>query len=296
MNAFVKEYMERKVIVVCRGIAEEEDVDKEAMHMDKRSYEGFVEPGKVWGNIYYVGIHAASTHLIDTADGLIVIDPGYPDTFWIVLDNIKELGFDVRDIKIILISHGHHDHAGGTRELVRLSGAKSYIGKDDYTMVNGTTQAHLSKIPNYSSNCCFEPDVLLSDGDIVSLGNTSVLCLSTPGHTDGTMSFFFDATDGERTYRAGMHGGSGTNTLRKEFLEKWQLPFSNREKFIEGLKYAKTQKVDIFLGNHVGNNDTEGKLVRVANGEQDAFYCPGEWERFLDSRIARMNEVIALGL
>ncbi len=251
----------------------------------------YVEPGRVFGPIWFVGFHEASTHLIETGDGLILIDPGYPDTLQIVLDNIQKIGFDYKDIKIILLSHGHHDHAGAVRELVSLTGAKTYVGKDDLKMVTCEENTALSPLPDYREKCAFVPDVLLSDGDTVTLGNISVLCLSTPGHTDGTMSFFFDVSDGNRTFRAGMHGGVGTNTLKREFLEEFGLPLSNRDKFVQGLEHAKSQQVDIVLGNHVGQNDTEGKLARVASGEKDAFVDAEEWLRFLDSRIRRVKEL-----
>ena len=76
---------------------------------------GYIKPQKVFGNIYFVGIREASTHIIDTGEGLILIDPGMPETVGVVIDNIKELGFDVKDIKIILISHlraTHHARLG----------------------------------------------------------------------------------------------------------------------------------------------------------------------------------------
>lgn len=252
---------------------------------------GYIAPGRVFGPIWFVGTRPASTHLIDTGDGLILIDPGYPESLHIVLDNIQKIGFDYRDIKVILMSHGHVDHAGATKELAALTGAKTYIGAGDLKMVTGEEDTALSKFPDHREKYSFVPDVLLQDGDTVSLGNISVLCLSTPGHTDGTMSFFFDVSDGKRTFRAGMHGGAGRNTLRKEFLEKFGLPLSNQDKFIRGLEYAKTQKVDIFLGNHVDHNDTDLKLARVAAGETDAFVAPEEWTQFLDEKIQKMAEL-----
>lgn len=259
--------------------------------MDKKLYKGYITPNKIFGPIYFVGIHSASTHIIDTGDGLILIDPGNPETLWIVLDNIKELGFDPKDIKKIIMSHGHYDHAGGTKELVAITGAKTYIGKDDLKMVTGEEDTSLSKDPDYRYKYSFTPDVLLSDSDVITLGNISVLCLSTPGHTDGTMSFFFDVSDGEKTFRAGMHGGVGLNTLTNDFLESHGLPLDNQDKFVRGIEKVKSQQVDIFLGNHVGNNDTEGKLLRVARGDKYAFVAPDEWQPFLESKIIELDKL-----
>ena len=91
--------------------------------------------------------------------------------------------------------------------------------------------------------------------------------------------------------RAGMHGGTGRNTLRRAFLEKYNLPISNRDKFVKGLEYAKAQKVDIFLGNHVDHNHTDVKLARVAQGETDAFVTPEEWIQYLENKIRAVAEL-----
>ncbi|MBE5761241.1 MAG: MBL fold metallo-hydrolase [Clostridiales bacterium] len=260
--------------------------------MNKILHKDYINPGKVFENVYFVGIRSASTHIIDTTDGLILIDPGYPETLWIVLDNIKELGFNPMDIRIILMSHGHIDHAGAAKELARLTGAKTYIGKEDYQMAIGKEMSSYARSSQERERIAFSPDTLLSDRDIVSLGNTNVLCLETPGHTKGTLSFFFDIIKNGKVYRAGMHGGVGTNTLTKSFLEKYNHPFENRKIFLQSLEYASTQNVDIFLGNHVENNNTEEKLMRVANGDEFAFYAPHEWHEFLNRIKNKLNTLV----
>ena len=69
----------------------------------------YIKPSKIWGNVYFVGIRAVSTHLIDTGEGLIIIDPGYSESLHIIINNIWELGFKPKDIKYIIntfkISH-----------------------------------------------------------------------------------------------------------------------------------------------------------------------------------------------
>lgn len=249
--------------------------------MDKTSYKGYIEPAKIFGNIYFAGIHSASTHLIDTEEGLILLDPGYKESLWIVLENIRKLGLDPMEIKIILLSHGHVDHAGAAAELKALTGAKIYLGKGDLPMVRGEEESSWARELQCGFDY-FEPDVLLEDGDTVTLGNTAIRCLSTPGHTEGTMSFFFDATDGIRTLRAGMHGGLGLNTLTKEYLEEHHLPLSNRDRYLAGLERAKKEPVELFLGNHVGNNDTEGKLQMLKTAKENPFIDADAFTACLD--------------
>lgn len=260
--------------------------------MDKTQIKGYIKPGKVFGPIYFVGTKPASSHLIDTGDGLILLDTGYPDTFGLLSENIEELGFDVKDIKIVLISHAHYDHIGTAKKIREMTGAKIYVGEKDFKMAIGEEDPLSLDLPD-KDKYYVTPDVCIADRDVIELGNISILCLSTPGHTDGTMSFFFDVSDNEKTYRAGMFGGAGTNTLTEEFLLKFHLPFDNRNKFLNSIELMKKEKVEIFLGNHVVNNKTDEKLERVANGDKNAFVAPEEWIPFLESRKKRLLDVIA---
>ncbi len=254
--------------------------------LSKNVCDDYIKPAKIYGNLYFIGIRAVCTHLIDTGDGLIIIDPGYSESLYMIINNIWELGFKPTDIKYIVISHAHHDHFDSVKALVAMSGAKTFIGKDDLPLLSG-------KLYRPSTNS-FVPDVLLSDGDVISLGNTNIKCISTPGHTDGTMSFFFDVTDGTNTYRAGMFGGAGTNTLKKDFLEKNNLPFENRQKFIDSINKIKDEKVELFLGNHLENNRTEEKLAMLESSDKNPFIANSqeEWNDFLERRLKLINNII----
>lgn len=261
------------------------------MNIDK-SWSGYVKPFRIFGNLYFVGTVPASTHLIDTGDGLIIIDPGYPHKLDYVLDGMHELGFCEKDIKVIINTHGHIDHFGATKELTELSGAKSYIGREDGDVANGKLPLSWANELNTVYDTPFEPDVLLDDGDIITLGNTTVLCKSAPGHTAGTMAFFFDVTDGKTTYRAAMHGGVGENSMKKEYLDKYGLPTKIREQFAPAIMKFIDDPVDILLGNHVHNNDTVGKGLRITETE-NPFIDKTAWKEFLLKKIGVVERLIA---
>ncbi len=243
-------------------------------------WDGYVKPFKIFGNLYFVGTEPASTHLIDTGDGLILIDTGYQHSLYLVINNIWELGFSPYDIKYLIHTHGHIDHFGGTRALVELTGAKTVIGRPDEDYANGKLDLSFAKELGMEFKETFQPDILLDDGDIISLGNTTIKAVATPGHTPGAMSYFFDVSDGKETFRAGLHGGMGINTLSKAFLNKYNLPFSLREDFCKAMLRLNEEKVDIFLGNHMQHNNTLEKAQMIKDGNSHAFINPEEWQPY----------------
>ena len=227
------------------------------------------------GNLYFVGTKPASCHAIDTGEGLILIDVGYEHTADHVINALTEVGLDVKDVKIILLSHGHYDHSDGVPKIKALSGATVYMSELDNKYLKG-----------------FKPDVYLNDGDTVTLGNTEVLCLHTPGHTEGTFSFFFDVEEDGKTYRAAMFGGAGVPQLKKDYLDKNNCSYRNRGRFLDSIARLKKEKVDVFVGNHVGQNKTAEKFELMKTSKTNPFIDSKIWGEFLDSRIPKLWAVI----
>lgn len=243
-------------------------------------WDGYVKPFRIFGNLYFVGTEPASTHLIDTGDGLMIIDTGYQHSLYQVINNIWELGFSPYDIKYLIHTHGHIDHFGGTRALVELTGAKTVIGKPDYGNCTGANDLSFARELGMEFRETFTPDITVEDGDIISLGNTSIRCVSTPGHTPGAMSFFFDVTDGNETFRAGLQGGMGINTMSADYLDKYGLSYDCRDNFLKAMDRLNEEDVDIFLGNHMQHNNTLSKRERVLAGDKYAFVDKNEWRPF----------------
>lgn len=236
-------------------------------------YEGAIEPFKIIGNTYFVGTFPASSHLIDTGDGLILIDTGYSDTLFLLINSIYKLGFSPYDVKYIIHTHWHWDHTAATAAFVHLTGAKTFIGKKD-----------AEKVKQY-----FEPDVLLSEGDVVTLGNTSIEVIETPGHTEGTISLFYKTEENGKTYQVGTFGGAGANTLAKGKFD-----YENcRADYLESLNKLRQRKVDVFIGNHVWNNDTERKAIVLKETGENLFIDNDVWYDFLDFCEKRLYETIA---
>lgn len=241
--------------------------------MEKKPWLGKMEPFRLFGDTYFVGTYQASCHLIDTEDGLVMIDPGYTNTAYLVMDNIYRLGFDPRDIKYIVNTHWHWDHTEATAGFADLSGARTLLGSED-----------AEKASQY-----FTPDILISDGDTLSLGNKTFRFLHTPGHTKGTISLFYEDTDGDRTCTLGMFGGAGLNTLVPGAYD-----FDGaREAYFASLARLRKVHVDVMLGNHTWNNDTYGKFLAMLDEAENPFLDPTLWTRFLDDYKLRLESLIA---
>lgn len=239
-------------------------------------------PFRIFGNLYYVGDRKACPHLIDTGEGLILIDTGYGHELPYLLDNIRFLGFRVEDVKIIIHTHGHYDHFGCTQAIQDISGAQVYMSRIDTQLLREMPERallHHSCVPGAQIPW---PDVELEDGDHVRLGNTDITCVLSPGHTFGTMSFFFDVTDGQQTLRAGYLGGAGFLTMYKAYCSWYHLPQTKCEELGKTIQKLWAERVDITLGNHPPQNNTLGKREFMLNNPgTNPFVNPQGWHSFL---------------
>ena len=257
----------------------------------------YMEPFKIKGNLYFVGCYGASSHLIDTGEGLVLIDTGYPQTLYLLINSIYKLGFSPYDVKYIIHSHGHYDHLGGTRAFCELTGAKTFLGYGDETYADGTDDLTWAKELGYTGFYeTFAPDVIMHDGDVIELGNTRFEVVSTPGHTPGTMSIFFEIEEDGKKYKVAMHGGVGINSLTLDFLNKYNLPHSLRDDFVKGIDRVIDREVDIFIGNHVWNNKTDEKYQKLIAGDKDAFVDKDRWKTFLNGVKKEFADIVAKGM
>ena len=245
----------------------------------------YVHPFQIFGNVWYVGDSWVCVHLIDTGDGLLLIDSGNAGATAMLVQAIWEAGFNPADVRWIVHSHGHLDHIGGALFFKRMFGTKLYLGEPDARMFRERPWLSLIQNTHDDADAPFEPDYEIKDGDVLTFSGTTVTCFLVPGHTEGCVALFFDAHDGERTVRCGYYGGFGFNTLQRDFLiETGDSEFSMRETYLESLKKVRGQKVELFLGNHCENNDTLGRRQRQLDDPAgpNPFLDDGLWGRYLD--------------
>ncbi len=255
-----------------------------------------IDPFRIFGNLYYVGDKKVCMHLVDTGDGLILFDSGYSNHYDALIHSIESLGFSPKDIKFVIHSHGHFDHFGGGNRLRDRYGAKILMSRVDTDLIREEPRRALMHLaPEGHDGICW-PDKTLEDGEVIALGNTKIHCVLAPGHTFGTMAFFFDVSDGDKTLRAGYFGGVGFLTVYKEYCREYGLPENKSEKMGETIKKLKKEKVDIVLGNHPNQNCTISKReYMIENPNKNPFINPNAWNEFLTALEESRQDFIQRG-
>jgi metallo-beta-lactamase class B len=244
-------------------------------------------PGfKIFDNLYHVGVGTVSTWLIPTTQGLIMIDSSQEPYVDHVLDNIRNLGFDPKDIKYILIVHGHLDHFGGAARIKELSGARVGMTEADWKMVDDVAAqqrerpqalAPINRIVQRDAR-----DLVLKDGDVVTLGKTSLKVYVTPGHTPGSASFEFTVYDNGKPYKAFMFGGPEP----RDGVE-------GGKKFLASVNRVTQMEPDVQVGllihswlanSTYPNGGTFERMVKLQSrkpGEPNPFVDPASWQQWL---------------
>ncbi|MDT3389030.1 MAG: MBL fold metallo-hydrolase, partial [bacterium] len=234
-------------------------------------------------------------HLIDTGDGLLLLDGGNIGATAMLVNAIWEAGFNPADVKWMVMSHGHLDHIGGALFFRRMFGTKLYLGEPDARNFREKPELSIIQDAGVRDENVFEIDHEIKDGEKIRFGNTEMQFYLVPGHTDGVISAFFDVTDGKQTLRAGYFGGFGFNTMQKDFLlDIGDTTFETRRIYLNSLAKVRDQKVELFLGNHCVNNRTLEKAEMIRNGcKENPFINSTEWSEYLDSKRDDMLRLMA---
>lgn len=205
-------------------------------------------PFRIAGYLYYVG-GTHGSYLISTPKGLILINSNYPDSPPKIRESVEKLGFKWSDIKILLISHSHIDHAGGSAQIARETGAKYDVMQSDADVVEsgdksdfyyGTVQSEYYPPAHV--------DRVLHDGDTVALGGMVLTAHLTPGHTKGTTTWTFDEKQDGRLLHVVVIGGS---TLNRDanLIDNARYPQIAAD-YHKGFDVVRSLPCDIPLGAH----------------------------------------------
>lgn len=259
-----------------------------------RPWELAIRPFQVSPQTWYVsGQTWVGCYLIDTGEGLILIDTAITESLYLLIDSIYRLGYHLEDIKMILISHAHFDHCGAARALKELTGAPVYMSKEDAAFMKACPEETII-LDKDDHPQPFEPDHFYSEQEPLRLGNISLRTLLTPGHTPGCTSFFWEEknpVNGE-IYTVGMHGGVGANTMNDGYYKTSRyLTPELRDRFLADKETVKKIHVDIALPSHPNQIEITDRAGSYTH-ENQPYLDPSVWADFIEERARQVQALM----
>ena len=222
-----------------------------------------LNPTKVYDNLYCFGTKSVVVWALKTSDGIILIDSMWDNKVAeVVVNGMKEVGLDPKDIKYVLVTHGHGDHYGGAKYFKDNFGSKILMSEvDTDLMLNSNEGANGSRSPKV------KVDEFVKDLQQITLGDTVVTIIATPGHTPGGISLIFPVKQDGTTYMAGLWGGTAFPPELKD-----KISYKNSINYFR--KYTSLAKVTVELTAHLFSEDGYNKLEKAKNrksGEKNPF-------------------------
>ncbi len=214
-----------------------------------------MEPVKIFDNLYAVGNSEATVHALVTSQGIILIDSGYADRVESeVVAGLKTVGLDPANVKYVLVGHGHGDHFGGSSYFQEKYGAKVGLTAADWDLMYPANPP-----ANAANQVKPRRDLVLAEGQPVTLGDTTVNIVSIPGHTPGSIAFIFPVKEGRRKHVAGLFGGT--------ILTSDRITTPGLQTYVQSIAHyldaAKKAKVDVEVQNHALFDMTPERIAKL---------------------------------
>ena len=256
-----------------------------------------VEPFRIFGPLYYVGTKEVSSFAIVTPGGLVVLDGGLPESASRIVASLDKLGLKIGDVKILLNSHSHFDHAGGLAELKKLSGAQMMASERDAAQLESGGKGDFA----WGDDNLFpavQVDRRLRDGETVTLGGITLTAQGTAGHTKGCTTWtatFEEKNDKGETERRNAVFVCSTSVPDPE---NYRLADNPRYPEIaadyeQSFKLLRELLCDLFLGAHGSFFGLEEKAARRRAGDRLAFVDPQGFRSYVEKSEARFRELLA---
>lgn len=237
-----------------------------------------VKPFRIIGNIYYVGAAEVSSFLITTPKGHILLDSGFAETVPLIQDAFKQLGFSIRDVKILISSHAHYDHAGGLALLKDLTGAGLMASESDAELMSNGGKGDFQWGDRFSYRPV-KADRLLRDKDTIELGGVTMTARITPGHTKGCTTWTMTVNEGGKRYDVVFLGS--TTAPGYKLVDNPKYPDIAAD-YDSTFRLLKSLPCDVFLAPHGSFFSLERKRKRLELGAKpNPFIDPGGYQRFI---------------
>jgi metallo-beta-lactamase class B len=231
------------------------------------------QPFRVIDNIYYVGTEDLSSFLITSPAGHVLIDTGYVANAGAVMASIRQLGFKVEDVRIILTTQAHFDHVGAHARLAEASGARVLVSAQDAPLVRDGGRGDF----HFGADYYFpkvKVDEELHDGQVVTLGTISLTARITPGHTKGTTTWTMMAKDRNGRMRHVVVLGSTTVNDGVKLVDNREYPLIASD-FRKSFRAQKSLTCEVFLSAHASAFNALDKAKAAAGGKgEEAFVDP----------------------
>ena len=243
-----------------------------------RSWNQPVKPFRIIGNIYYVGASDVTSFLITSPESHILLDGGFAETVPQIKQNIAALGFRLEDVKILINSHAHSDHAGGLAELKELTKAKLLASEADAALLARGGKDD----PNFGDRFAYAPvktDRILRDGEKLKLGGTILTAHVTSGHTKGCTTWMIKVSDNGKNYNVIFVGSTSAPGYRLIDNDKYPNIVADYQQTFRRLKKIKP---DVFLASHGRFFGLQKKIELLAqNSNQNPFIDPNGYKDYL---------------
>jgi metallo-beta-lactamase class B len=229
-------------------------------------------PFRIYGNTYYVGTHGLSSVLIASEGGHVLIDGALQESAPLIAANVRSLGFRIEDVKLIVTSHAHFDHAGGVAELERLSGArvaaspwsadalKRAVPRDDPQFGILRPVAHVAQVE------------ILRANEILSVGAVTITEHSTPGHTPGGTSWTWRSCENGRCLNL-VYADSLSPVSADGYLFSRRKEHPQPDDFERSFSFLDTTPCDILITPHPEVSHLWERLEQ-RNSRPDAMIDP----------------------
>jgi metallo-beta-lactamase class B len=257
-------------------------------------WNGPQEPFEIYGNTYYVGTAGISAVLITSAAGHILIDGGTPQAPAMIAAHIRQLGFKVEDIKYILNSHEHFDHAGGIAELQKMSGAKVLSSPAAVKVLqSGQPDKGDPQFGDLDPSAPVANTGIIRDGDHVTLGPLSLTVHYTPGHTQGAVSWTWRSTEGGRTANM-VYADSISARAAKGFRYSGNALYPNARADIErSIAVVDSLPCDVLISPHPEASNLWDRKAKQAQLGNAAFIDKNACHEYAAQARARLANLLA---
>ena len=257
-----------------------------------RSWFEPASPFRIVGPIYFVGTRGLGAYLIATPNGHIMLDGGMPSSARDIEASIRRLGFEPRDIKIILVTHAHIDHAGTVAHFRKLAPAAAVAvmeGDAEILQTGGRED------PVYGGFLSLRypattPTRVLKDGSTVSLGDITLTARKGAGHSPGCTTWITTVTDDGRPYVVVFPGSSNVNPGMRLLVEpSWP---GIADDFRATFQMLESMKPDVWLGAHTERFSFESKRTRMENEGVSAWVDPQGFREYVAADKARFERLL----